>query len=201
MRLWRLILLSTAILALCAGCARPYAWRGTSYEPAQPAGEITGTDWNGSEFRLSDQRGKVALLFFGYTNCPDVCPTTLAEMRVLAQNLGDRAQDVGFIYVSVDPERDTPARLAEYIPVFNPDFHGVHVEPAPLEDVKAAYGVIAEKRPYDEGESAAGYSVDHTARTYLIDRNGRLRASFAYGTLIEDIQADIEHLLREPAAE
>jgi len=187
-----------ATIVLCVGCARPYAWRGTPYEPAQQAAEIAGTNWDGSAFRLSDQRGKAALLFFGYTNCPDVCPTTLAEMRVIAQNLGDRAKDVAFTYVSVDPERDTVARLAEFIPVFDSQFYGVHVEPASLEQVKAAYGVIAEKHPYEDG--SGGYSVDHTARTYLIDRQGRLVESFSYGTPLEDVQADIEHLLQEPAS-
>lgn len=185
------------LLALLAACSRPYRFYGTLYDRPGPAGEISGTNWDDTPFRLNDLRGKVALVFFGYTFCPDVCPTTLAEMRVLMQELGNRAGDVAVVFVSVDPERDTPARLAEYVPAFDRAFYGVHVPLDALASVKTAYGVIAEKNYYDKEDSAAGYSVDHTARVYLIDPAGNLRLSFSYATPVEDIRSDIEHILRE----
>lgn len=185
------------VFLLLAACSRPYRFYGSPYDRAEPAGEISGTNWDNTPFRLSDLRGKIALVFFGYTFCPDVCPTTLAEMRVLVQDLGDKAGDVAVVFVSVDPERDTPARLGEYVPVFNPTFYGVHVPLDELEPVKAAYGVVAEKNYYDEADSAAGYSVDHTARVYLIDPAGNLRLSFGYGTPVEDIRSDIEYILQQ----
>jgi protein SCO1 len=101
------------------------------------------------------------------------------------------------VFVSVDPERDTPARLGEYVPVFGPEFYGVHIPLDELEPIKGAYGVVAEKNYYDEEDSAAGYSVDHTARVYLIDPAGNLRLSFGYGTPVEDIGSDIEYILQQ----
>ena len=191
-----LIFLVFSLIGLAA-CARPHRFIGTLYDVPEPAGEIVGTNWDNSAFRLSDLRGKVALVFFGYTSCPDVCPTTMAEMRVLTQDLGDKAQNVAVVFVSVDPERDTPARLAEYVPVFDPTFYGVHIPLTELEPVKAAYGVVAEKNYYDKEDSAAGYSVDHTARVFLVDKAGNLRLSFSYGTPAADLRADVEYILQE----
>lgn len=185
------------LLLLLTGCSRPYRFIGTPYDAPQPAAEISGTNWDNTPFRLSEQRGKVALIFFGYTFCPDVCPTTLAEMRVLTQGLGDRAQDVAVVFVSVDPERDTPEQLAQYVPAFSSQFYGIYIPPDALEPVKKAYGVIAEKSYYDKEDSAAGYSVDHTARVFVVDKAGNLRLSFSYGTPADDMRSDVEHLLQE----
>ena len=187
-----LLVLPALLLAACSG----YRFHGIPYEPPIPAPSIEGANWDGSAFSLTSLRGRVALVFFGYTSCPDVCPTTLAEIRVLHENLGANAEDVAVVFVSVDPERDTPQRLGEYVPLFNNAFYGVHIEPAALETAKEGYGVVAQKVLYDPQDSAVGYSIDHTARLYLIDKAGRLVTSYPYGSPVENIQKDVEHLLK-----
>jgi protein SCO1 len=190
------ILVVVAVVAVVlAGCGA-YQYQGTPYEPPQAATPIAGVNWDGSQFSLSQLQGKPVLLFFGYTNCPDVCPTTLAEMRVLRQNLGAKAEKMAFVYVSVDPERDTVARLKEFIPVFDPAFYGVHVDSPELETIKKGYGVYAEKVYKDPSDPSKGYSVDHTARTYLISPSAQLVASYPYGTDVESIGKDVEHLIK-----
>ena len=190
------LFLLLALALLVTGC-QSYQFHGEPYQSPQAAPAITGLDQEGRNFSLNALSGKVVLVFFGYTSCPDVCPTTLAEMRVLREALGDKADQVQVVYVSVDPERDTIARLKEYIPAFDPSFIGVHVNSIDLESIKQAYGVVAEKVYYNAQDTAAGYSVDHTARLYLIGPRGRLVASFPYGTSVESIQKDVEYLLSE----
>jgi protein SCO1/2 len=182
-------------LSLLLTACRGYELHGAPYQPPQPASPISGLNWDGTSFHLSQLQGKPVLLFFGFTNCPDVCPSTLAEMRVLRQNLGDKADKMAFVYVSVDPERDTVARLKQYITQFDPAFYGVHVNSIDLEPVKQGYGVVAEKVYYDDTDRSKGYSVDHTARTYLIGPAGRLATSYSYGTDLADIQKDVEYLI------
>jgi len=187
-----LALLALITLAACG----PAAWRGTPYEPPRPAAEISGINWDNTPFRLSELRGKIVLLFFGYTYCPDVCPTTMAEMRKLMEQLGAQAEQVAVVFISVDPERDTPARLAEYVPFFDRRFHGVQLTADALAQVKRDYGVFAEKRPYVAADGVETYTVDHTARVFLVDQTGALCLSFSYGTPVEDMRADILRLLR-----
>jgi len=182
------------LLLLLAACSS-YRFHGIPYEPPTAAPRIEGTNWDGTAFSISSLQGKVAVVFFGYTSCPDICPTTLAEMRVLHEKLDARAKDVAVVFVSVDPERDSAQRLGEYVPLFNQAFFGIHIEPDPMEGVKKAYGVIAEKVYYNPQDSASGYSIDHTARLYLIDKAGRLVTSYPYGSPVENIQKDVEHLL------
>ncbi len=189
------IFLLVLLVLLLAACSS-YQFHGIPYEPPTPAPSIEGANWDGSAFSLASLQGKTALVFFGYTSCPDVCPTTLAEMRVLFENLDARAKDVAVVFVSVDPERDTTQRLGEYVPMFSNAFFGVHIEPDALETVKQGYGVIAQKVFYNPQDSAAGYSIDHTARLYLIDKTGTLVTSYPYGSPVENIQKDVEHLLK-----
>jgi protein SCO1 len=192
----RLLLLLLIAAALLGGC-RSYQFHGMTYEPPQAAPPIIGIDQDGNAFSLESLQGNVALVFFGYTNCPDVCPTTLAEMRLLRSQITDKTDNVKVVYVTVDPERDTPARMKEFLPVFDPTFIGVHMNSIDLEPVKQAYGVFAEKAYYDASDPAKGYSVDHTARTYLIGPRGRLVTSYPYQSPIENIQKDVEYLLSE----
>jgi protein SCO1/2 len=189
-----LIVVITLSLVL-AGC-ETYQLHGTPYQPPQPAPPITGLNLDGANFNLSQLQGKPVLLFFGFTNCPDVCPTTLAEMRVVRQRLGDKAEQMAFVYVSVDPERDTVARLKEYIPQFDPAFYGVHVNSIDLEAIKQGYGLVAEKVYTDPKDPSKGYSIDHTARTYLVGPAGRLATSYPYGTDLAEVQKDVEYLIR-----
>jgi protein SCO1/2 len=139
-------------------------------------------------------RGKVVLLFFGYTSCPDICPTTLAELKQALEKLGpEKAQQVQVIFVTVDPQRDTPERVQEYVDHFNKDFIGLSGTESDLAAVWRNYGVFRENV---EGTSAAGYIVNHTARVTLIDQDGNMRVSFAFDTPVDDIVHDLKLILR-----
>lgn len=185
-----LILLLVALLL--AGCGS-HTFAGTLYDPIIPAPEIGGTNWDGTPFSLGDLRGRVILIFFGYTSCPDVCPTALAEMKSITSRLEDRSGEVAVVFVSVDPERDTPERIGVYINAFSPDFYGVYLPTQALPAVKQAYGVFAEKRVV-EG-SAAGYLIDHTGWTYVVDKQGNLREVFAPDVAVDARLEDVEALL------
>jgi protein SCO1/2 len=163
-------------------------------EPPIPAPEIALVDGRGQPFRLSDLRGKVVALFFGYTTCPDVCPGTLAELRQIRRDLGPQASDLQVVFISVDPRRDTPQRVQEYVSRFDPSFIGLTGDESALQPTWEAYGVFREEV---ETDSAAGYLVNHSARTYLIDRTGYLRLTMNFGTSIDDVRHDILILLEE----
>jgi protein SCO1/2 len=175
--------------------APPAALRGTAYdEPYPPAPEIELTRDNGSTFRLSEMRGNIVLLFFGYTSCPDVCPTTMAELKTALDKIGEEdAKNVRVIFVTVDPARDTPQRVQEYVNHFNKDFIGLSGSEAQLSNIWNEYGVF---REVVDGTSAAGYLVDHTARVTLIDQAGNLRVSYGFETPVEDIVHDLKLLLK-----
>lgn len=169
-------------------------FRGTLYDPALPAPEIELAQDNGSTFRLSEMRGNVVLLFFGFTSCPDVCPTTLSELRKVNEELGKDADQVKVVFVTVDPERDTPEKIQKYVSIFNPSFVGLSGSMDELEPVWKDYGVY---REIDEvASSASGYLVTHTARVYLVDRDGNLRLSYSYGTPTQDIVHDLKILFK-----
>lgn len=170
------------------------SFRGTVLDPPIPAPDFTLTDQGGQPFRLGDQRGKVVLLFFGYTNCPDVCPTTLATWKRVYDALGDDADRVRFVFITVDPERDTPERLREHLAIFNPNFVGLTGTLDELAPVYGAYGIFREKDAATE--SALGYLVSHTASVAVIDRDGQRRLSFSFGTPAEDIVHDLHQLWR-----
>jgi protein SCO1/2 len=175
--------------------APPASFRGTVYgEPYPPASEIALTRADGSSFRLSEMQGDIVLLFFGYTSCPDVCPTTMAELNQALQKLNeDQAKRVKVLFVTVDPERDTPERVQEYANHFNDEFIGLSGSEAELQKTWNDYGVFREKV---EGTSALGYLVDHTARVTLIDQDGNLRVSYSFETPVEDIVHDLQLLLQ-----
>lgn len=173
--------------------AKPASFRGTLYgEPLPPAAEIELAKPDGGTFRLSDQRGKIVLLFFGYTACPDVCPTTLAEMTQVMKKLGDQSDDTQVVFISVDPKRDTPEKVQEYVLRFDSRFIGLSGSQTNLEPIWQSYSIFREEV---EGSTAAGYIVNHTARLYLVDADGNLRLSYAYGTPVEDIVHDLKILL------
>lgn len=198
----RILLVGLASFLLIAGVAmavfvssEPDGFRGTTYgEPYPVAQEFELTRENGSRFRLSETRGQAVLLFFGYTSCPDVCPTTLAELKQSLEKLGEQqAKQVQVLFVTVDPERDTPARVQEYVDHFNPSFIGLSGTESELAQVWHDYGVF---REIVDGTSAAGYIVNHTARVTLIDQDGNMRVSFAFETPVEDIVHDLRLLLK-----
>jgi protein SCO1/2 len=173
--------------------ARPPVFRGTSYaEPYPVAPQIELTRANGEVFRLSDQRGRIVLLFFGYTSCPDVCPTTLAELKLVADELGEGSDSVQVVFVSVDPDRDTPQKIQAYVEHFNPTFIGLSGSNEELKKIWSDYGIF---REIAQADSAAGYSVNHTARVTLIDAQGNLRLSYGIETPVEDIVHDLKMLM------
>lgn len=185
-RYWGLLVALTLLSLALAACdgggdARPTATPlpGTLLDPPKEVGDFTLTDQDGRLFRLSDLRGKVALLFFGYTHCPDICPTTLAEFKRVKASLGDEAERVAFVFVSVDGARDTSERLAAYVRAFDPQFIGLTGDDAALRPIARDFGVFYQRVNY---ESDANYLVDHTASTFVIDQDGRLRLVFPYGT-------------------
>jgi protein SCO1/2 len=176
--------------------ARNDTFLGTSYDKPYPVTtDFSLTRASGEVFRLSDQRGKVILLFFGYTSCPDVCPTTMAELKQALERLnGKQLEQVEVVYVTVDPKRDTPERVQEYVNHFNSSFIGLSGTEEELSKIWNDYGIYRLEVP---GVSAAGYGVDHTARVTMIDKNGNMRVSFSFGTPVEDIVHDLQLLLRE----
>ena len=173
---------------------KSYEFQGSLIEPPIPAADFTLTDQHDETFQLSDHDGEVVLIFFGYTNCPDVCPVTLSEFRQVKAQLGEKAERVQFVYITVDPERDTVERIGAHLENFDPTFVGLTGDHSDLEPVWKAYGVYAAK--VDTG-SAAGYLVDHTARVYAIDVNGNLRLTYPFETDSDAIADDVLYLLGE----
>lgn len=177
--------------------ANRYQPYGTPLLSPRPAYDFTLTDNKGQPFRLSSQRGKVVLLFFGFVNCPDVCPTTLLELKKVYQALTPaERRRVQVILISVDPERDTPAVLDKYVTFFNPSFIGLTGTPQQIAEVAKPYGVFYQK---SEIRSAKEYNVDHTASTYLIDPQGRLRLIYGNGKPAETgrMVQDVRWALRD----
>ncbi|NOT06316.1 MAG: SCO family protein [Anaerolineales bacterium] len=189
-----IIVIFVIILAVVANLlfAGQSGFRGTAYnEPYPLAPYFELTDSNGDLFRLSDQRGKIVLLFFGYTSCPDVCPTTLAELNLALKEIGGKASSVQVVLVSVDPDRDTPQRVQEYVSRFNPSFIGLSGTTTELQNIWTDYDIFREIV-----QSDSGIIVNHTARTILIDNDVKMRLSYGFGTPVDDIVHDLELILK-----
>jgi protein SCO1/2 len=177
---------------LLAACGSP-SFRGSVLDEPVTVPDLILTDQDGGTFRLSDQQGNVLLLFFGYTSCPDVCPTTLATWRKVHEALGDDADRVRFVFVTVDPERDTPERLGLHVRAFNPDFIGLTGAEEELQPIYDFFDIVFEKDT--SSGSALGYLINHTATTFVVDPEGQWRLRETFGTEIEDIVHDIRQLL------
>lgn len=147
---------------------------------------------SGGEQALANYRGKVVLLGFGFTNCPQVCPTTLAVLAQARKRLGPQADQLQVLYVTVDPERDNPDQMRAYLRGFDATFVGLTGTPDKLADVRAKYGVTAERKPM-----GLSYAVAHSSSVYLIDRKGLLRAMMPYGRMPDDYVHDVRILLSE----
>jgi protein SCO1/2 len=164
------------------------------FEPPRAAPDFSLPSSRDAQFTLSQQRGKILVLGFGFTNCPNVCPMTLANLAQVNKNLGVLASQIQVIYVTVDPERDNTARLGEYLAKFNADFIGISGSAEQLSNVRQAYGIIAKKELKKNGMD---YDVHHSSYIYLIDRAGLLRALVPFGKTADDITHDIKILLQE----
>jgi protein SCO1/2 len=160
------------------------------FDPPRMAPDFALRGSNGGELALSRLRGKVVVLGFGFTSCPDVCPTTLATLASAHKKLGERGAEVQIVYVTVDPERDDPERMRTYLASFDPSFLGGTGSAEQLEAVRNEYGIAAQR--IAKGES---YAFDHSSYTYLIDRAGRLRALMPYGSSSDAYVHDLLILL------
>lgn len=170
----------------------PYAFHGVVLQSPQPAHNFTLTNHLGQKMALTDLRGKFVLLYFGYTICPDVCPTTLADLAKARKLLGKDGDQIQVVMITVDPARDTQAVLADYMTHFHPSFIGMTGAEEQIAEIATYYGVFYEKQASD---SVLGYLVNHTATTMVVDRNGYLRLVFPYGTSAQDIASDLQYLL------
>lgn len=189
-----IFLLCSLVLVLLTSCTT-YEYKGAVIEPPDQAVDFSLTDQNGNTFRLADQRGKVVVLFFGYTNCPDICPATMSDMQVVLNRLGNQRDQLKVVLVTVDPERDTSERLQRFVGMFDNDIVGLTGDPATLATVYKAYGAGATRR--DLPDSALGYAMDHTATSTVIDKEGQRRLLFGFGTPVDDIFSDLSTLINE----
>ena len=168
--------------------------RAGAFEPPREAPPFSLDGSNGRKVSLRDYLGKVVILQFGFTYCQQVCPVTLAHLTEVHKKLGSAARDVQLIYVTVDPERDSPERLREHLAAFNPSFVGATGAPDELAAVRKAYGVIAEH--VVSRNQALGYEVNHSSSIFLVARQGRIRGLAPFGTPADDIVHDLELLLK-----
>jgi len=188
-------LLSALILCiamLLAGCSEPKRFISTDLSSVDWGKDFSLTDHNGKPARLADFRGKAVVLFFGYTQCPDVCPTTLATMRDAVALLGDDAKRVQVLFITVDPARDTPQLLSQYVPAFHPGFLGLYADEKAIAVLARDFKVFYAKQP---GSTPGTYSIDHSTGSYVFDPQGRLRLLLRHGETPANIAADLKLLL------
>ena len=194
----RLLLLSAA--AVLSGCdklglttgANAPTFRGVDITGAEYARSLSLPDQNGQPRTLADFKGKVTVVFFGYTQCPDVCPTTMAELAQVKKALGKDGERVQGVFVSIDPERDTPAVLKAYMAGFDPSFIALRGTPEQTTAAAKEFKVFFAKVP---GRADGAYTMDHTAGSYVFDTQGRVRLFVRYGTGAEPLTADLKALL------
>ena len=191
------ILLGTfaIILGLATGIYffRPHTFHGTVIQSPETSYDFTLTGGNG-DVSLSDFRGKLVLIYFGYTFCPDICPATLGNVNQALKQIGSKAEDIQLIMVSLDPQRDTPEKLEQYVAHFNPTFIGITGTQEQVDTVTSLYGVFYEKK---EGSEATSYLIDHTATLMVIDREGYLKLVFPFGVTADEIADDLKYMLRQ----
>jgi protein SCO1/2 len=150
------------------------------------------TDHNGQPRTLADFKGKVVVVFFGYTQCPDVCPTTLSELAGIKKALASEAERLQVIFITLDPQRDTPELMAGFVPAFDSSFLGLWGEQAVIDKVAKDFKVFAQKVPSKDGKS---YTIDHTAGSYVFDDQGRIRLFVRHGQGGDGLQKDLQRLL------
>ena len=195
MRTYHMLFMQFFLITLILSGCTSYAFKAATIEPPDQAYNFALTDQNEKEFTLSQVKGKVALVFFGYTNCPDVCPATLSDLQIVLKRLGTNATNVAVLFVTVDPERDTPERLRRFVSLYDPATIALTGTSDELTAVYKAYGAGAQRR--DTPESALVYMMDHTSTITVIDKQGQRRLLIGFGTPIDDIVSDINALIAE----
>jgi len=179
-------------LAACQPAPQPLSFQATDITGAAFAHDFRLTDHNGQDRTLADFRGKVVAVFFGYIHCPDVCPTTLSDFSLALQQLGPQADRVQVIFVTVDPQRDTPDLLKQFVPAFNPGFLGMYTDAESLKLLAKEYKVVYQKTAV---KAADDYLIDHSAGTYIYDPHGNIRLLMPYGSSPDAIAKDLKTLL------
>jgi len=179
---------------LCAACSPEAAkFRSTDITGADFGKELALTGHDGKARTLADFRGKVVVLFFGYTHCPDICPTTLVDMAAVMKALGQDAARVQVLFATVDPERDTADVLAKYVPAFDSRFIGLSGDAAATQRAAKEFKIFYEKRA---GAVPGAYTVDHSGQSYVIDAQGRLRLLVRHDRIAQDLAEDLRVLLK-----
>lgn len=191
------VLLTTFALLGCGDKsilpATPVAFKNTDLTGLDYAKGFALTDHTGKPRTLADFKGKAVVIFFGFTHCPDVCPTTLAELSAVMQQLGPLADKVQVLFVTVDPERDTQELLAKYVPAFDARFLGLRGDAAATAAVAKEFKVFYAKQP---GKTEGSYTMDHTSASYVFDPEGRIRLFIRHGQGAEPIVHDLKLLLK-----
>ena len=187
-----LIVLLMFVLAACKPADQQSQFAATDISGADFAQALNLTDHTGKPRALSDFKGKAVAIFFGYTHCPDVCPTTMADLKQAMKLLGAQAEELQVLFVTLDPERDTQEVLAQYVPSFDQRFIGLYGSKDEIAKATADFKIFASRV---ENSGKSGYTIDHSAGLYIYDKTGKIRLYVAYGEKPQVIAADIKKLL------
>ena len=183
----------TVVILTLLGCARsPASFKATDITGATFAREFALTDHTGKPRTLADFKGKVVVVFFGFTQCPDVCPTTLSAFREVREKLGADGDKLQVLFITIDPERDTQQLLSLYVPAFHPDFLGLYGDAAATEKVAREFKIVYMKNP---GKTPTSYTMDHSAGVYIFDPQGRIRLFVSQGQSVDAYVQDVKLLL------
>jgi protein SCO1/2 len=192
---WWLII-AVALFGLVFGVflTKPYTPKGSVIDPAVPAPSFSLQSSQGNNFNLEEHQGKYVLLFFGYTYCPDVCPTTLYEMKEIKNRLKEKSDHIEFVFITVDPARDTKDQLSRYLSSFDDSFYGLTGDESTLSKVWRDYGVF---REIQSTENSSNYLVDHSARLYLIDSQSQLISTYLIDMPLDDLVGDMQYFINQ----
>lgn len=187
-------MLAFLLASLLAACSeQKQGFKNTDLTGLSYARDFALNDTNGKPHSLAEFKGKAVVIFFGYTQCPDVCPTTMVEMAAVMQQLGALAERVQVIFITLDPERDTPAVLAQYVPGFDKRFLALTGDAAAIAKTAQEFKVVYQKVP---GKQAGSYSIDHTAASFVYDPQGRIRLFVRNGQGPQPLVHDLQLLLK-----
>ncbi len=183
-------------------CGPSERFNGQPVDAGRPVPELVGVNWDGKRFDLKNLQGRVVVVFFGYTFCPDVCPFTLAKMKQVEAELGKSAEGLDVVFASVDPQRDSVEKLAAYVPSFDRSFYGVRLEPTEIDRASRSFGLTVQYgTPKGGVETDTNYFVDHTGTYFVIDRTGKLRLQFPPTATVDQMVPDLKQLLAARAPE
>lgn len=183
-----------AALAAFTACVDTTTFNGLELVPPSEAPELRMTTASGETFDLAEQRGNVVLLFFGFTNCPDICPTTLSDWSRAYDELGNRADRVKWVFITVDPDRDTPEIADRYAKNFNDAFIGLSPDSAGLAAIERRFQITFWREPLDE--EGDRYAMAHSAQSFLVDRSGMVRLLYPHGFTSTELAEDLRKLVR-----